>query len=93
MFEPLTQSYMFFTMLLFLAASVRTFRDTDRRLALLYIILIGYLCAFALIEVQQRYAYITIPAVTILASLFFRPGSAAPDEQAGPALQDAQVLQ
>ena len=93
MFEPLTQSYMFFTMLLFLAASVRAFQNTDRRLSLLYIILIGYLCAFALIEVQQRYSYITIPVVTVLASLFFRPGRAAGEEQAGLALQDAQVLQ
>lgn len=71
-FEPLTQSYMFIVFLFYLAASVRSFKIEDRRLALLNIILTGYLCAFALMEVQQRYAYITIPVVVILASLFFR---------------------
>lgn len=83
-FEPLTQSYMFLMILFSQAASVGLFKNTDKRLALLNIILIGYLCAFALMEVQQRYAYITIPIVTILAALFFRPGNGILRKQAEP---------
>lgn len=70
-FEPITQAYMFLIMLLALIALIKMIRCTDKRLSLLYIVYIGYLCAFAFMEVQQRYAYITIPVVTVLAALFF----------------------
>ena len=70
-FEPLTQGYMFIVMVLAIIASVGVFRRGDRRFALLYIIYIGYVCAFALMEVQQRYAYITVPVLTVLAALAF----------------------
>ena len=71
-FEPLTQGYMFLIMVLAFVASIKMVKNTDKRISLLYIIYIGFMCAFALMEVQQRYAYITIPIVTILASMLFK---------------------
>ncbi len=71
-FEPLTQGYMFLILGLAFVAVIRMRKSADPRLSLLYIIYIGFLCAFALMEVQQRYAYITIPIAIVLASMLFK---------------------
>lgn len=70
-FEPSTQSYMFFIMMFALFASLKVYKRATGEHAVLYIIFMGYICAFALMEVQQRYAYINVPIFTILGSLIF----------------------
>lgn len=80
-FEPLTQGYMFLIIGLSFIASIKMIKNTDKRLSLLYIIYIGFLCAFALMEVQQRYAYITIPIVTVWASMLFKSNTARTREE------------
>ncbi len=73
-FEPVTQGYMLFMILFAFLASIKTYKNTDVRLLLLYTVYIGFLCAFALMEVQQRYAYITIPPVTVFGAMLFDKG-------------------
>lgn len=75
-FAPVTQGYMFLIMALAFVSGIKMIKNTDRHIALLYIIYIGFLCAFALMEVQQRYAYITVPVVTVLASVLFKGNTA-----------------
>ncbi len=68
-FEPLLQSYMMFILFAAFLTAMKHLSKRNYVLTLLYIIFIGYLCAFALIEVQQRYTYMLIPIYTILASV------------------------
>ncbi len=67
-FEPITQSYMFLVMLLAFLSALKLFKKHSASSVLLFVIYTGYLCAFSVMEVQQRYAYITVPVITILAA-------------------------
>ncbi len=67
-FEPLLQGYMMFILFGAGVSTLKNFYRHKRIFALLNIIFIGYLCCFALMEVQQRYVYLLIPVFTLYAA-------------------------
>jgi len=67
-FDPILQTYML--LILFFAFLNTIFKRNDKEAMLLYIIFIGFLMTFAIIEVQERYSYLMIFLFTILGSNF-----------------------
>ena len=67
-FDPVLQSYMMIIMLFALLNTI--FKRNKKENALLHIIFIGFLISFALMEVQQRYAYLFVYIFTIWGSNF-----------------------
>ncbi len=65
-FEPLLQSFMMFILLAAAVQCLKNYFKPQDGFAYMNIIFIGYLCSFALIEVQQRYTYMLIPVFTVL---------------------------